>query len=219
MKFTDYLLERVTPIWDSYYTHPFIEEIGKGTLPVEKFRFYIVQDYIYLLDYAKVFALGVVKAKDEYTMQEFSKLLDGILNSEMGTHRHYVNKLNITSEEVANTKASLANISYTKYMLAEAFTGGMAEITVALLACSWSYYLIGLYLASIPGAKENEFYGNWINTYSGDDYKIMNDWLLDLTDKYCENLSEDTKEKLVDLFINTSKYEYMFWDMSYKMEI
>ncbi|MGL4308109.1 thiaminase II [Cetobacterium sp. SF1] len=218
MKFTDYLLKEVTPIWESYYSHPFIAEIGKGTLPKEKFRFYIVQDYIYLLDYAKVFALGVVKAREEDTMQEFSKLLDGILNSEMGTHRHYVKELGITSEEVAKTKASLANTSYTKYMLAEAFTGGMAEITVALLACSWSYYLIGLHLASIPGAKDDPFYGNWIQTYSGEAYNQMNDWLLDLTNKYCENLDSFQKEKLLEIFINTSKYEYMFWDMSYKME-
>ncbi|MEG0070220.1 MAG: hypothetical protein RR693_10600, partial [Cetobacterium sp.] len=95
MLFSNQLLNSATNIWDTYYSHPFVNGIGTGELEEDKFRFYIVQDYLYLLDYAKIFALGVIKSEDEASMQKFSKLLDGILNSEMGIHKHYMKVLNI----------------------------------------------------------------------------------------------------------------------------
>ena len=83
MKFSEKLYERVKEIWQSYYNHPFVKEIGDGTLEVDKFKYYMIQDYLYLLDYAKVYALGVVKADTEEVMRGFSSMVNGILNGEI----------------------------------------------------------------------------------------------------------------------------------------
>lgn len=219
MKFSESLYESVKEIWESYYAHPFVKGIGNGTLEVDKFKFYMIQDYIYLLDYAKVYALGIVKADREGIMQGFSNMVNHILNGEMNIHRSYMKRLGITNEEIETTKASLSNISYTHYMLAVSQIGGLPELSVSLLACMWSYLEIGRVLSKKPEATEHPFYGEWIRGYISKEYEESTQWVIDLVDELAENLSLKDKEKLKEIFINTSKYEAMFWDMSYNKEM
>ena len=219
MKFSESLYESVEEIWESYYKHPFVKGIGDGTLEVDKFKFYMIQDYIYLLDYAKVYALGVVKADTEEVMQGFANMVNDILNGEMSIHRSYMKRLGITSEEIKNAKASLTNISYTHYMIAVSQVGSLADLSVSLLSCMWSYLEIGRNLSKNHGATEHEFYGEWIRGYISKEYEECTKWLIDLVDKLAENMSEKELQKLKEIFINTSKYEYMFWDMSYNKEM
>lgn len=202
-------------IWDSYYKHPFVKEIGENSLEKERFKFYIIQDYLYLLEYAKLFALGVIKSKNESDMKKFAKLTDGILNSEMGIHRVYMKKLGITEEDISKIKPTLDNISYTSYMLSVSHCGDIKEIAVAALSCMWSYKMIGDKLKELYGA-EQDFYGDWIKTYSSSTYEELTNWNIELVEKYCANISEEEKEHLKTIFINCSIYEYKFWDMSYK---
>lgn len=213
--FSKELYESAKDIWDSYYTHPFVKGIGDGSLDKEKFKFYIIQDYIYLLDYAKLFALGVIKSKNEADMKKFANLTDGILNSEMGIHRIYMKKLGITKESIALEKPTLDNTSYTSYMLSVSHCGDIKEIAVAALSCMWSYEMIGKKLKKIYGC-DHEFYGEWIECYSSDRYEELTNWNIELVEKYCKNLSEEEKEHLKTIFINCSIYEYKFWDMPYK---
>lgn len=218
MKVSEYLYESVKDIWEDCINNPFVQGIGHGTLEVDKFRFYTIQDYLYLLDYAKVFALGIVKANDEETMREYSNMVNDILNNEMSIHNGYMKKLNITKEELKNAKATLTNKSYTSYMLAEALKGSLKEITVAVLACGWSYQIIGERLSEIPNSLEDEFYGDWIKGYTSKSYKETVDWNIRLLDEITKDSSKEEIEKLKDIFITTSKYEYMFWDMAYNEE-
>ena len=213
--FSKELSESAKEIWDSYYTHPFVKGIGDGSLSKEKFRFYIIQDYIYLLDYAKLFALGVIKSKNESDMKKFANLTDGILNSEMGIHRIYMKKLGITKEMIALEKPTLDNTSYTSYMLSVSHCGDIKEIAVAALSCMWSYEMIGKKLKETYGTN-HEFYGEWIECYSSPRYEELTNWNIELVEKYCKNLSLEEKEHLKTIFINCSIYEYKFWDMSYK---
>lgn len=215
MKVSEKLYESVKDIWSSYYEHPFVKGIGEGNLDIEKFKFYMIQDYLYLLDYAKIYALGIVKADDEEIMQGFSNMVNGILNGEMSIHRSYMKRLGITSEDIKNTDPNINNTSYTHYMLAIAQTGNLAELTVALLACMWSYQEIGKQLSKVPNSTEHEFYGEWIRGYISQEYKDVTKWVIDLTDELSKDMSEKQVNKLIEIFINTSKYEYMFWDMAY----
>lgn len=109
------------------------------------------QDYLYLFDYARVFAYGVVKARDPGLMRTFSANVDAILGGEMKVHRAYMARLGITEEQVFSVQPALSNLSYTHYMLSCAAAGGPAEIIAAILSCSWSYAEIGTRLAAIPG--------------------------------------------------------------------
>lgn len=219
MKFSQSLYKSVEDIWQSYYKHPFVDGIGQGTLDVDKFKFYMIQDYIYLIDYAKIYALGIVKADTEEVMKGFATMVNGILNGEMSIHRSYMRRLGITQEEIRETKASISNISYTNYMLSVSQRGTLADLTVSLLSCMWSYLEIGRHLSKIPAAVDHEFYGEWIRGYISEDYIKLTNWVIDLVDDLAKDLPKRELEKLEEIFINTSKYEYMFWDMAYNKEM
>lgn len=216
MKFTDELFNEVKDIWEQYYSHPFITEIKNGTLPIEKFRHYIIQDYLYLLDYAKVFSLGVVKSPNESLMKKFSNLCDGTLNSEMGIHRVYMDRLNLTTEEILNTSPTLANTSYTNYMLSISFLGGIKEICMATLACMWSYEAIAQNIIK-TAKKEGNFYYDWIAAYADTEYNRLNSWIYDLTNEVANTITENERKYLIDIFRNCSLYELKFWDMAYEL--
>ena len=211
------LRQAADPVWEQCLHHPFVTGIGDGTLDVEKFRHFMLQDYLYLFDYARVFALGVVKARDPELMRTFSQNVDAILNGEMNIHRAYMQRLGITEEQVFAVKPALDNLSYTNYMLSVAHTGGPMEIVASILACSWSYAEIGQALAQIPGAATHPFYGEWIQGYASEDYTATNQALIELMDELAAGATEDQIAHLTDIFVNCSRYELGFWDMAWEL--
>ena len=211
------LRQAADPVWEQCLHHPFVTGIGDGTLDVEKFRHFMLQDYLYLFDYARVFALGVVKARDPELMRTFSQNVDAILNGEMNIHRAYMKRLGITEEQVLAVKPALDNLSYTNYMLSVAHTGGPMEIVASILACSWSYAEIGQTLAQIPGAADHPFYGEWIQGYASEDYTATNQALIELMDELAAGATEDQIAHLTDIFVNCSRYELGFWDMAWEL--
>ena len=211
------LRQAADPGWEQCLHHPFVTGIGDGTLDVEKFRHFMLQDYLYLFDYARVFALGVVKARDPELMRTFSQNVDAILNGEMNIHRAYMKRLGITEEQVLAVKPALDNLSYTNYMLSVAHTGGPMEIVASILACSWSYAEIGQTLAQIPGAADHPFYGEWIQGYASEDYTATNQALIELMDELAAGATEDQIAHLTDIFVNCSRYELGFWDMAWEL--
>lgn len=204
-------------IWEDCLNHPFVIGIGDGTLAVEKFQYFMLQDYLYLFDYARVFALGVVKARDPELMRTFAANVDAILGGEMKIHKAYMKRLGISEEQVFAVKPALDNLSYTNYMLSIASNGTPMEIVAAILACSWSYAEIGQALAAVPGATEHPFYGEWIQGYASEDYAATNQALIELMDSLAADATEDQIAYLTEIFVNCSRYELGFWDMSWRM--
>lgn len=211
------LREAARPIWDRCLRHPFVTGIGDGTLPVEKFQYFMLQDYLYLFDYARVFALGVVKAREAALMRTFAQNVDAILGGEMNIHRAYMARLGISEEQVLAVKPALDNLSYTHYMLSVAERGGPREIVAAILACSWSYAEIGTALAAIPGAADHPFYGEWIQGYASEDYGETNRALIELMDSLAAEAPEAELAHLTEIFVNCSRYELGFWDMAWEL--
>ena len=212
------LHDAAAPVWEACLRHPFVTGIGDGTLDMEKFRYLMLQDYLYLFEYARVFALGVVKARDPELMRVFAANVDAILGGEMKIHRAYMKRLDITEEQVFAVKPALANLSYTNYMLSVAQTGGPMEIVASILACSWSYAEIGQTLAAIPGAAEHLFYGEWIRGYASEEYAATNQTLIELMDSLAADAGEEQLAYLTDVFVNCSRYELGFWDMAWDVQ-
>ncbi|MEI3614027.1 thiaminase II [Pseudogracilibacillus sp. SO30301A] len=214
MLFSDRLFKAVEPVWNSYLEHPFVKGIGEGTLDKEKFIHYMKQDYVYLIEYSRVFAIGSTKANDLKTMTIFANLLHGTMNFEMDLHREYAEKFGITNEELEATEPSATMTAYTSYMISQAQLGGVENAIAAVLACAWSYNWIGRKLATWPGALTHEFYGNWVNMYSSDGFtKIAND-CINLINTIATDKPKHELKKLEEIFVKTSYFEYMFWDMA-----
>ncbi len=215
MKVTDRLLKVALPVWESYYKHPFVSGIADGTLPIDKFQFYMIQDHKYLMQYAKVFALGVVKSVSESDMRLFSDLIVATIDTENAVHQSYLRELGITREMIDHTPMCLNNESYTNYMISISIKEGLAELATAVLACSWSYKLIGDYMETVPGSRDHKFYRNWIDTYTSKGFRDSNDVMIDLVDRLSEGYSEEQLQNLERILLNCSKYEYQFWDMAW----
>ncbi|MBP3950476.1 thiaminase II [Bacillus suaedae] len=219
MKFSERLYDKLQPIWRQNHDHPFVRGIGDGTLEREKFRFFMIQDYLYLIDYAKLFALGAMKADTVETMGKFAGLLNSTLNEEMSLHRQYAAKFGITEDEFEQAKPAPTTLAYTHYMLHVGQNGTLADLVAAVLPCMWSYWEIGKELSQIPGASDHEFYGEWIKMYSSSEFGELAEWCIDLLDQLTENKPEAELVKLEEIFLNTTRFEYMFWEMSYRLEM
>ena len=217
---TERMLEAAKDIWAEYLTHPFVLGLADGSLDAEKFRFYLLQDYLYLFDYAKVFAQGVVKAREPEVMRAFASYVESILNGEMDIHKSYMARLGISEEQAVQVKPSLANQSYTAYMRAVAAEEGPAEIMAAVLSCAISYEHIAKWIvAHYPDAEHHDFYGEWVRGYASEDYASGNAALIDLMEKLAEGYSEARLQRLTEIFVDCSRFEGMFWDMAWKMEM
>lgn len=217
MKVSDRLYQTAIPVWESYYSHPFVRGIADGTLPVEKFQFYMIQDHKYLMEYAKVFALGLIKTNDEQDMRLFNSLITATLDTENAVHQSYLGKLGITRQIINETPMCLNNESYTNYMISISFKEGLGELMTAVLACSWSYKLIGDFMETVPGSKDHPFYRTWIETYTSQGFRDCNDQMIELVDRYTTGYTEEQLKNLDHIILNCSKYEDQFWDMAWTL--
>ncbi|MDO4490521.1 MAG: thiaminase II [Lachnospiraceae bacterium] len=214
----DRILEGSRSIWETFHDHPFVRGIADGTLPKENFKYYMLQDYVYLLDYAKVFSIGAGKAADPVVGRHFSGYVDQIMNGELNIHKAYMAKLGITEQDVREVYQALDNLSYTSYMLRCAYEGGPAEVCAAILPCAISYEEIAVEMVRRdPACVDHPFYGEWIRGYADPGYHEANTALRDLTAACCENLSEQQIDHLVEIGQRCSLYEGRFWDLAWEL--
>lgn len=219
MNTSEKLLSATAEIWKAYNEHPFVLGIQNGTLDKDKFRYYMIQDYLYLEDYAKTFAVGVAKAKSLKTANLFAKYIP-VMNGELNVHDGYLARLGVTQEEVESTPRSLDNLSYTSYMLRVAYDEGEAEILTAILSCAYSYEIIAKNIVkNCPSSVNDEFYGEWVKGYASDSYAAENVILLDTLNCLTENYTEKQIQHLIDIFAACSRYELAFWEMAWNRSI
>jgi len=220
MSFSRSLKEKAGRVWEDGYNHPFVQEIGAGTLDREKFKFYLQQDYLYLLQYAKVFATAAIKSDTEELMTRFSAIQYSILANEMDLHREYMGKFGIKPEDAAGAKASLYNRTYTANMLAIGHTGGLAEVIATVFPCAWTYSDWARRLKAQYAEKlEGNFYRSWIEKYAGDDFENSFGWFYGALDGLVANMTDAQRRKIEDIFTSSVEFEYLFWDMSYKRQM
>ncbi|MCL2054305.1 MAG: thiaminase II [Oscillospiraceae bacterium] len=220
MSFSRGLKEKAAKVWEDGYNHPFVQELGKGTLDKEKFKFYLLQDYLYLLQYAKVFAIAVVKSDTEELMKNFSAIQHYIISGEMDLHRKYMEGFGVTKNEMLAVKPSLYNRTYTANMLSYGQTGGLAEILAAVFPCAWTYADYGKRLKEQYAAElEGNFYRTWIENYASDGFSDSFEWFYDTLDELVANMSDAGREEIAEIFIRSVEFEYLFWDMAYKRQM
>lgn len=218
MTTTERLLKAAEPVWEQYYSHPFVRGIGDGTLDRNKFRYYIMQDYKYLIDYARVFAIGIAKAMDLETMGIYGRDEQSIFAVEQDIHLGYMGRFGITQEELDAMPMALNNLSYTSYMIRIAYDGGAAEVAAAILSCAISYEAIAKrLLEENPDADKDEFYGDWVRMYAGKEYCDGNAERIKLIERLTKDYTEEQLHHLEEIFVACSRYELQFWDMGWNL--
>ena len=218
LSFINDIEERSLPIRQAILSHPFVSGVGQGTLPVESFKFYVSQDYIYLIAYSKVLALAAARAPDLETMSWFAGLLDETLNTEMALHRTYCAEFGITREELEETQAAPTTVAYTSFLLKTAHQGSFGELCASLLPCQWGYWEIGEHLAGQGMPPNAPLYSAWIQMYSSNEFQELAGYLRRLTGRLGDEAGAPERAAMEAAYVTSLRLEHQFWDMAYKLE-
>lgn len=201
--------------WHRYTHHPFVNGLGDGTLSEGAFRDYLVQDYLFLIQFARAYALAVYKSGSLADMRAAASSVDGILNREMQLHVGYCAGYGISEAEMERAAEAPECTAYTRFVLDAGMSGDILDLHVALSPCVIGYGEIGARLAADPATKRdgNPFL-SWIETYSDADYMdVVASATARLDRLGAERLTEARYERLAHLFATATRLEGNFWSM------
>ena len=218
MNVSDRLRKKADPVWEKILGHPFVRGLGDGSLPRDKFTFFLRQDYLFLIEYSRVLAIASAKAPDLAGMTRFAELMHATLTVEMELHRSYCAGFGITSEQLERTRIAPATSAYARYLVSIAYEGSVQEIAAALLPCEWGYSEIGRHLAAHGDTSEKNPYASWIETYASEEFCGLGEWLRGYLDAMAKSPSVDQRRRLEQVFLTSSRHEYLFWQMGYNKE-
>ncbi|KAL2020373.1 hypothetical protein VTK56DRAFT_8502 [Thermocarpiscus australiensis] len=213
--FIDYVLERpdVAPLWDRFINHPFVLAMGNGTLPLESFKGYLIQDYLYLVHFARANALASYKAT---TMQDIaaSAAIVTHIFKEMELHIGYCKSFGISKEQMESTEEEQACTAYTRYVLDIGQSQDWLGLQVAMASCLLGYGVIAKQLHADGRSKRaGNTYWTWIQNYVADDYVAAVKTGSELLERHAVLQSPGRIEELVKIFIHATKMEIGFWEM------
>ncbi|MFQ5933134.1 MAG: thiaminase II [Dehalococcoidia bacterium] len=215
-RFQDHLRKLVDPIWEAQHNHPFIRGVGDGSLDIELLKHWVRQDYVYLIDYARIMSTASARAPDLDTMAWFARLTKGVFK-EMELHRSYAKDFGISEAELEAERKAPTCQGYTDFLLRTATVDPFEVLVGALLPCFWGYYELGTRLED-QGLPENELYARWIKQYSDPDYGREVDRCRNLIDRLAAEASAELRGQMEQAFLLSSRYEYLFWEMCYTRE-
>lgn len=217
MTFSDHLYEAGQPIWDAQVRHPFPRGIADGTLEVARFERWIRQDYLYLKEFARLFAWAVAKADRLESMGWYAYVLNLTLNTEMALHRTYAERFGITQADLEAEPMWPTTRAYTDFLVRTAADGDMADLVAALLPCAWGYVHLATELTR-DGLPTDTRYAEWLAQYGSDDFAKAVDWLKAEMDRLAVGVTDTKRARLVELFVISSRYEWKFWEMCWHGE-
>jgi len=158
--------------WQRFTRHRFVEELAAGTLDPAAFRYYLVQDYRFLVHFSRAWALVAVKSEDVDDIKAAASLVHTLIDDELALHIETCAGWGLAHDELKATPEDPANAAYTRFVLERGFTGDLADLLAALMPCVIGYAEIGFRLASDPATKRlGNAYDAWIATYGGNDYQ------------------------------------------------
>lgn len=204
--------------WQAYCEHPFVEQIGDGTLPLESFQHFLLQDYLFLIQFARAYALAAYKAEDLAEMRLASQAVARILNDELALHLGFCETWGISSDDLDKLQEAKANMAYTRYVLERGLSGDVLDLYVALIPCTVGYGVIGRRLAE-TGIEDNP-YQAWIDAYAAPSYQQSADDAIAHLD--CLAVRRETRHRfqsLVKTFHQATMLEVGFWQMGLQIEL
>jgi thiaminase (transcriptional activator TenA) len=216
-RFTDRLRSLVDPIWQAQHFHPFVRGIGSGTVDIEQFKHWVRQDYVFLIEYARLLSLAAARAPDLDTMRRFAALAQETLGTEMSLHRSYAAEFGISEAELEAETKSPTTQAYTDFLLRSATLGDFGELVAALLPCMWGFSEIGLELKR-QGSPEEPRCRQWVEMYASEEFAALADWCRQLLDDLAEDLPPRLQQPIIAAFVTSSRYELRFWDMARDLE-
>lgn len=210
--FSAQLRAEAEPVWRRIFAQPFLREIKDGSLPLEKFQYYLGQDYLYLEGFARTVSMALAKAPDSQTLEELARRV--MTPVERPLHHKLVAEAGLTMDGIIGVRRSPTNTAYVNHMLTTAALHGLGPTAAALLPCPWTYHL----LREEVGQSEHPLYGQWTSFYVAGLLEDSVEAWRGFVDQAAQNAGPQELEAMREAFLISSRYEFMFWDMAYNME-
>jgi len=203
------------PVWDSYVDHAFVRQLGRGTLPEKAFRFYLVQDYLFLIQFARAYALAAYKADTLEDARQAARSMSVILDDEMSLHVKFCAGWGLDIDDILSVPEAPQCMAYTRFVLEAGSAGDILDLLVALAPCVVGYAEVANRLMA---DKETRLDGNpyrvWIETYAGPDYQgVAAAAVAQLDRVYARRAGPGRDAALAKLFAGASRLEADFWQM------
>jgi thiaminase/transcriptional activator TenA len=214
---TEEMRRAALPVWEAQLSHPFVAGIADGSLPPETFARWVRQDWLYLKEFARVFAWAAAKTDRLASMVWYASVLDLTLNTEMALHREYAARFGISEEELASEEMWPTTRAYTDFLVRTAADGDMAELLAAVLPCAWGYAWIGARLAE-GERPDDRRYADWIEQYASAEFREAAEWLREELERVAAGAGPAKRARLRALFELSSRYELRFWEMCWSGE-
>ncbi len=201
-------------LWTDFVEHEFVRAIGRGTLPHAAFARYLTQDYLFLIQFARAYALAGYKSRDIDDLRAAASGFDAILR-ELPLHVSFSAGWGITESDMQAEPEALETIAYTRFVLDRGAAGDLLDLQVVLAPCILGYAEIGRSLAA-SGAPDNP-YAAWIATYASDDYARAASSAIDTLDRLAERSGATARlADLQDQFNAAVRLETAFWEMGWR---
>jgi thiaminase (transcriptional activator TenA) len=214
--FTDGLWRDIAGLYRAILDHPFLTGLADGSLPPGSFAFYVIQDALYLRDYARALAAVASRADDGAGAEMFARHAAGVVSVERQLHDTLLGALGLDPAAISAAEPAPTTLAYTSYLLATARGGSYAEGVAAVLPCYWIYREVGRELQR-HGSPDPR-YQRWIDTYGGEAFDADVREVLAVADRLGPGLGAAERDRARRHFRVTSRYEWMFWDMGYRQE-
>src|SRR5437870_9052456 len=214
MGFAQELWRAIGPIYAAILRHPFVRGLTDGSLPRESFRFYAVQDALYLREFARALSLAAARAPEDDWIIMFNEHAAGALKVERALHESFFKDFGLTPADVASTSLAPTNLAYTSYLLAVAYGSPFHEAMAALLPCYWIYWEVGKELERAGSA--DPLYKRWIGTYASEEFGSVVRAVLSAADEVANGLHVLDWDAMTAHFVATRGYEWMVWVMGWR---
>ena len=206
--------------WLLYTKHEFINKLSNDTLKEEKFLNYLIQDYLFLIQFSKAWSLAILKSDNLEEMKIAASTVNDLINFEMELHITLCANYGISKSDLENADEENANIAYTRYVLELGYSGDFLDLLSALAPCVLGYGEIGLNCQN--SNPKTLMYKKWIETYSSIEYQNVCENVSGLIDKAFllrlgTNFENTYKWKKVNqIFKKATLLEVDFWNMAIK---
>ena len=204
-------------IWRAIENHAFLRELHAGTLPMNRFTYFILQDYVYLLDFAQILCQGGAKSPDLETLELFCRHALGAVEVERSFHASFGKTLGLSGKELDAVPKGPITQAYIGHLQSVARSGTLGEIVAAVLPCYWIYGEVGKRLYRNRPSKP-KIYRQWIETYASEAFWQPVREQIQLMDKLGAAASSSEKNLMNAHFLLSSRYEFMFWEQAYRLE-
>lgn len=216
MVFSQELFHRIEGIYARILAHPFVKGLTDGALAEDAFRFYAIQDALYLREFSRGLSILAAKAPEEDAAILFNDSAKNAIVVERALHGSFFAQWGLSPEAVLTTPMAPNNVLYTSYILRIAYERPFHEGLGAFLPCYWIYWEVGKALGR--QGSPVPIYHQWIETYGSEAFATTVQRVLALTDRVAEGLTEGQRERMAEHFVMASRFEYMFWDMGYRQQ-